>query len=95
LTSLSPASITNGTFCCCAVRLFFCIRSSDASTSARIPSTRSHPATDSRYSTWSARIGMPTTSTGACQAAGVAAAQMPMRSASTSGSVPAYVMAWR
>ena len=30
----------NGTFCFCAVRIFFCMRSSEASTSTRIPAAR-------------------------------------------------------
>jgi hypothetical protein len=38
----------NGIFCCCAVRIFFCIRSSDVSTSARIPSARSSETNDAR-----------------------------------------------
>ena len=36
-TSLSPAITMNGTFCSWALRIFFCIRSSDSSTSTRIP----------------------------------------------------------
>jgi hypothetical protein len=58
----------NGIFCCWAVRIFFCIRSSESSTSARIPASRSRSAKDARYAVWSDRIGIPTTCTGASHA---------------------------
>ena len=57
----------NGTFCRCAVRIFFCIRSSLASTSTRMPCSRSLAATSVRYGTCASAIGMPTTWTGASQ----------------------------
>lgn len=57
-----------GTFCVVCVRIFFCIRSSLASTSARIPLARNAFSTSRRKPTWSAVIGMPTTCTGASHA---------------------------
>src|SRR6185437_2889942 len=47
-TSSSPASSMNGTFCFCAVLIFFCMRSSAVSTSTRMPRSRSWAATPSR-----------------------------------------------
>src|SRR5262249_17868621 len=47
-TSSSPAIAMNGIFCCCAVRIFFCIRSSDSSTSARMPCARSRETKSAR-----------------------------------------------
>src|SRR5579875_375475 len=66
-TSSSPASSMNGIFCRCALRIFFCMRSSPESTSTRIPSVRSLSAMPSRYGTCASVIGMPTTWTGASQ----------------------------
>ena len=40
-TSLPPASSMNGTFCSVWLRIFFCMRSSESSTSTRRPSARS------------------------------------------------------
>ncbi len=65
-TSSSPAMSMNGTFCFCALRIFFCMRSSDASTSNRTPAARSaSPTAPSRYDTCVSVIGMPTACTGA------------------------------
>ena len=55
----------NGTFCCWAVRIFFCIRSSESSTVTRMPFSASCAATFDRYGTCESAIGMPTTWTGA------------------------------
>jgi hypothetical protein len=67
-TSSSPASSMNGIFCFWALRIFFCIRSSEESTSTRMPFALSWAANSSRYGTWPSPIGMPTTCTGASQA---------------------------
>ena len=64
-TSSSPAISMNGTFCRCAVLIFFCIRSSLASTSTRMLCSRRLAATFSRYGTCASAIGMPTAWTGA------------------------------
>ena len=56
-----------GTFCCCAVLIFFCIRSSESSTVTRMPCSRSISATFARYGACASEIGMPTTCTGASQ----------------------------
>src|SRR5690625_4253996 len=64
-TSSSPAISMYGTFCFCAVRIFFCIRSSESSSSNRIPRLRSRSATSVKYGTCSSAIGIPTTWTGA------------------------------
>src|SRR5690606_36666245 len=63
-TSRFPASSMNGTFCVVWVRIFFCIRSSLVSTSARKPATRSALVTFCRCSTCSSAIGIPITCTG-------------------------------
>ncbi len=65
--SSSPAISMYGTFWRWAERIFFCIRSSLASTSTRMPRSRSSEATSSRYGTCASAIGMPTTWTGASQ----------------------------
>src|SRR6185437_8348834 len=60
-TSSSPAISMNGTFCFCALRIFFCIRSSESSTSNRTPTPRrASPTAPSRYGTCVSVIGMPT-----------------------------------
>src|SRR5918912_2488391 len=66
--SVAPAMSTKGTFCLLAVRIFFCIRSSESSISTRMPFSRSRSATSRRYGTCSSVTGMPTTCTGASQA---------------------------
>ncbi len=58
----------NGTFWVCAVRIFFCMRSSESSTSTRTPAARSVSATERRCATCASAIGIPTTCTGASQA---------------------------
>src|SRR5918998_3324731 len=66
--SVAPAISTKGTFCLLAVRIFFCIRSSESSISTRMPRARSCRATSRRYGTCSSVTGMPTTCTGASHA---------------------------
>ncbi len=63
--SSSPTMIMNGTFCFWWVRIFFCIRSAEASTSTRRPSFFASAAKSWRYSTCESPIGMPTACTGA------------------------------
>src|SRR3712207_813351 len=46
--SVAPAMSTKGTFCLLAVRIFFCIRSSESSTSTRMPRALSSSATSVR-----------------------------------------------
>jgi len=58
----------NGTFCLVQVRIFFCIRSSEVSTSTRTPSARSRSANTDRYGTCASVTGMPTACTGDSQA---------------------------
>ena len=65
--SFSPAMSWNGTFCVVCVRIFFCMRSSLVSSSARTPARRSWSITPPRYSEYSSATGMPTTCTGESQ----------------------------
>ena len=46
--SVAPAMRTNGIFCLLAVRIFFCIRSSESSISTRMPFCFSLSATSVR-----------------------------------------------
>ncbi|CAM5594179.1 hypothetical protein STENM223S_02734 [Streptomyces tendae] len=66
--SSSPAMTMKGTFCFWALRIFFCIRSEEESTSTRSPCFLAAAANFSRYSTCASPIGMPTAWTGASQA---------------------------
>ena len=56
-----------GTFCRCAFLIFFCIRSSLASTSTRMPCSRSVGRDLLQVGHVRVRDGMPTTWTGASQ----------------------------
>ena len=66
--SRPPASSRNGTFAKVWVRIFFCMRSSPASTSTRMPCARSAAATPSTNGTCSPVTGIATACTGASQA---------------------------
>lgn len=63
--SSSPTMIMNGTLSFWWLRIFFCIRSEEASTSTRRPFFFAAAANSWRYSTCPSPIGMPTAWTGA------------------------------